>query len=693
MRALLLLTIVSLARSTAAGPFDDQQPNTWVKRSPTAGKPVPKFGWEGSGAWDPANRLWIHHAGHDGIPQGMPTFVFDPATAKWSQRFPQTSPPGVCCVDGANTFDVARGRFVRFPGGSLGHGYQWSRGVRLKESPVWLYDPKNDQWENRRPGVFPGPTTFAKNSKDWPGGLNPIGAYDPVHELSISFGGGGKNTLFFYDAWSNTIWARKPAGKAAWPSERDGSGMAYDAPLNKLVLFGGQYSSDERTWIYDVAANTWEALDLDPRPPAKKGKTYSTIPKLTYDSVNGVMLCVVWLDEERGHETWALNVGQRKWTKMSPPAEPEPSKSRTRNLDFTRADNVAILETWTVKSEPQVWTYRYATAPVAEKLPGKVESVSAAALGNGAVTLTWTDVAGGNGYRVYRGQGLPWEVDFKAIDDTKSPTYDDTTAQSGVAYAYVVRALGADGREGPASFLARSEPPAPAAPIISALAKDKVRIAWLAAQEKDVASYEVWRARVTPKLVIKGTPGAWKDNDPEYAKPVVAAVEAIAAFEKLATIPADGSLVHDDAIDLAKDPAKSDAGDYGLGVYAYVLRTVNRNGMTSGPSPYALSIPREPEGVMCREVTRDGQPAAELTWRNTPEQGVVGWHVYKLEGVWPLRRVTDAPLKTPGFVWKGKDTTRFWVTAVDTLGQEGTPSSEVWYGKSYKGFFDGEWHQ
>ena len=41
----------------------------------------------------------------------------------------------------------------------------------------------------------------------------------------------------------------------------------------------------------------------------------------------------------------------------------------------------------------------------------------------------------------------------------------------------------------------------------------------------------------------------------------------------------------------------------------------------------------------------------------------------------------------------GKGVTRYWVVAVDALGQEGQPSSPVWHNQSYKGFFSGEWHQ
>src|SRR5262249_36178720 len=71
----------------------------WVKQSPPDQQPAPLFGWEGSGAYDPFSRKWIHFGGHDGIPQGFHLFTYDLATRAWQQRFPQTSPPGVCCID------------------------------------------------------------------------------------------------------------------------------------------------------------------------------------------------------------------------------------------------------------------------------------------------------------------------------------------------------------------------------------------------------------------------------------------------------------------------------------------------------------------------------------------------------------------------------------------------------------------
>src|SRR5262245_46887903 len=100
--------------------WNDHPVNVWIRQSPREGKPAPAFGWEGSGDYDPVSKRWLHFGGHDGVPQGFALFAHDVETGAWEQRFPSTSPPGVCCVDGAATFDVVNGRFVRFPGASLG---------------------------------------------------------------------------------------------------------------------------------------------------------------------------------------------------------------------------------------------------------------------------------------------------------------------------------------------------------------------------------------------------------------------------------------------------------------------------------------------------------------------------------------------------------------------------------------------
>ena len=60
-----------------------------------------------------------------------------------------------------------------------------------------------------------------------------------------------------------------------------------------------------------------------------------------------------------------------------------------------------------------------------------------------------------------------------------------------------------------------------------------------------------------------------------------------------------------------------------------------------------------------------------------------------LDGTWKIVRVTDQPVKVTTFQHKvGKGETRFWIVAVDALGQEGQPSAPAWFNRSYRGFYE-----
>ena len=727
----LLLTSCNIA--TSAAPFTTHPENTWLKQSPREGVGAPGFYYEGSGAFDPFSNQWIHHAGHDGIPQGFHTFTCDLASGAWTQRFPPTSPPGVCCVDGANVFDLARRCFVRFPGGSLGHGYQWSRGVRLKESAVWLYDPARDTWTNMRPPPYREPEKY---SKEVIGGLCSGGVYAAKHELAISFGGdgagGAKNNLHFYDAYANALHLIRASNA---PPARDGMGLAYDSAHDKLVMFGSQYLSDERTWFYDFRANAWEARELNPHPPGKKLGTYSTIPRMAYDPINGVVLCLVWLGESAGCETWALDTENLQWTKLNPAAGPSHSKSRSRNLVFSPEHNVFILELSTTNNRPELWTYRYKKAgetkrPAApmnlefvvqrsEGPPGlgvrrssaafepgvfagerqraaavqDADAQSATGLADGfyAATLTWTASTSPNvkEYHVYRAEpAQTWLAEFKKIGATAATSFEDKQINAGKSYSYFVKAIARDETESAPSFRARTEPRVLLKPIVSVLATNQVEVRWNAHPAKDVAGYNLYRGVVSLKTVRKGEPAAWKDNDPEYAEPQPVKVTDITNIQRL-----NHSLMRatsfTDSVDLTRKGPE--AGDYKFAVHAYIVRAVNKLGVESGPSPYALTIPSEPGNFLCREQ-RDG--TAELKWDANPEKGTAGYRIYKLKGTWEILPVTSELVRATNFVHQsGRNPTRYWVVAVDALGQEGQPSSPAWANHSYAGFYRGEWHQ
>src|SRR5205807_2659797 len=155
-----------------------------------------------------------------------------------------------------------------------------------------------------------------------------------------------------YDTYANLF---EPLGARNPPTARDGHGMAYDSRNDALVVFGSQYSSDEKTWIYRFQTNTWEGHALDPHPPGRRINVYSTIPKMACDSLNGVCLLLTWEEKAGAHQTWVLDVAQMKWTRMNPPREPSPSMSRTRNLTYSPTHNVFILETMSRGSIVRIW--------------------------------------------------------------------------------------------------------------------------------------------------------------------------------------------------------------------------------------------------------------------------------------------------------------------------------------------------
>src|SRR5262249_42551607 len=133
--ALLVVTALGHVPASGAEPISlKQEPNTWVKRSPLQSGPVsPGMGYEASLAYDPRARLVIRWGGHNqsgGQEQNAETWTFDPVTARWALKEPNSAPPGVCCAQ-QNVFDLDHGRFLRFPAFSGSHGWQWFREIYL----------------------------------------------------------------------------------------------------------------------------------------------------------------------------------------------------------------------------------------------------------------------------------------------------------------------------------------------------------------------------------------------------------------------------------------------------------------------------------------------------------------------------------------------------------------------------------
>ena len=86
------------------------------------------------------------------------------------------------------------------------------------------------------------------------------------------------------------------------------------------------------------------------------------------------------------------------------------------------------------------------------------------------------------------------------------------------------------------------------------------------------------------------------------------------------------------------------------------------------------------------------------------EDTILGYNIYQYPrmedigagpGAAPVNKVNETlvvpPYTLPEESYHKHD--RFWVVAVDHLGQEGIPSVPVWFGDHYSNYYSGDWHQ
>jgi hypothetical protein len=203
-----------------------------------------------------------------------------------------------------------------------------------------------------------------------------------------------------------------------------------------------------------------------------------------------------------------------------------------------------------------------------------------------------------------------------------------------------------------------------------------------------------------------------KSRTPPLAEPSVGAIRKIGVFRRITSEPVPGSPFIDKGLALStpaavegepvyerkmgKDHVDPAGKAYRFGVYAYRVRAL-RSGVESGASPAVYTIPSIPQCVFSME---EGT-TCRLKWAANPEMGIKGYRVYRMDGRFdkePVSRLTEEPVEgcefsDPG---AGKKTRRYYVVAVDALGQEGHPSSPVWFDREWKKYylpFTGDWHQ
>jgi hypothetical protein len=457
-------------------------------------------------------------------------------------------------------------------------------------------------------------------------------SWDGDQEVVVVFGGEGSQEGTLIYDPHSNEW-RWPKPKIE-PDFRSGGQMACDAARKVHVLFGSQFTDDPHTWTYDLRRNEWRDMKPPAMPPTKENDAV-----LTYDSVNQVVLAVIKITEGRDEtarhrlETWAYDTGANRWTRLNPLPEPEPSGNRARQLLSAPELNLVVLENCPSKPrEQQIWTYRFAEAKPA------------------------------------------------ALVTTPPPK-------------------------------AQSRPRAVEDLIVSVVSPTRVDLAWQAALDPTVTGYQVERAVV--EVLTEDQLRRLKRNTPPLPEPSVGAIRRIGPFERVTTVPGKAATFTDTAIDLTKprvvegeplyerrfhaEELEAGGKPYRFAVYAYRIRAVTQAGRESGPSPAGFTIPSSPQWLFSKEDST----TCRLKWAANPAAGLRGYRVYRMDNRWdkdPISRLTAEPLSATDYAdtAAGPSTRRYYVVAVDALGQEGFPSSPVWFQREWRQYyrpFVGEWHQ
>jgi hypothetical protein len=674
------------------------------------------MGYEASLAYDPQAHQVIRWGGHNqggGGEQNAETWILDPVTSRWVLREPNTSPPGVCCAQ-QNVFDLAQNRFLRFPAFSGNHGWQWFREIYLNNSPVWSYELSRNTWRDLRP--LPAPRVSPLRCAAW----------DSDHQVVVVFGGEGNDEgTVVYDPYTNAWTRRHPRVQ---PAFRSGGNLAYDAAHRLHILFGSQFGDDPHTWAYDLPRNEWSDLKPAVQPPTDRNDAV-----LAYDAVNRVVLAVVRVIDKadkdevlQGHlETWAYDAGRNAWRRVNPPREPDGKGNRRRILVAVPEQNLILMENYInpaeripgVEREQQIWTYRYAAAK-SDSVPQPPRAVQITTTSNGAL-LSWQPSPSPDveSQVVYRGEGAqPWLAHYEVAGRVaKSETsWHDGGLKPGKVYFYCVRAVTRHEQESSDSPKVRTQPRVVEDAVVSVLTPREVRLSWDPPLGGDVAGYHIERANV--EVFSDDQIRRLKQDTEPLAESSVGAIKAIGRFARITEGLVKDTVFIDTSVNLTRpltvgpdsdyiarfrpDQLEAQGKPYRYAVYAYRVRAVNALGVESGASPYFLTIPRAPEQLFSRE---EGEHC-HLRWAASPEQPLSGYRLYRMESPrrngpgQPVTRVTADPVAVTRYddAKAGQVTRRYWVVAVDALGQEGFPSAPTWHYREYRRYyapFAGEWHQ
>ena len=419
----------------------DTNTNEWTNASPQ--EPGPSGRWRHTMAYEAESDRVILFGGDTGLPNGE-TWSYDLDGNAWSNMNPVTSPsPRWGHV---MSYDSQSDRIIVFGGETTPNVYEYS-------SETWAYDFNTNEWRNTTPPIGPSARR------------DPAMAYDSESDRVVLFGGytpsENLEDMWTYDVDTNTWTEMVPEGR---PSARWGHAMVYDAESDRVILFGG-YSGLDRlndTWAYDLNANEWTAMESSfVRPSARNNHA------MAYDAdLDRAVLFGGETDSQMGDsDTWLYDFDLDLWTNATPTTSPSARFWHAMAYDARSARVVLFGGS---SGDDETWAY---PAIVPLSVPGAPQLLQATA-SESKVQLAWRPPLYNGGspvtqYKVYRGT-MSGGLSLLTITDGALSLMDNAVT-NGVTYYYHVTAVNAVG-EGPPSIEVSATPTAGTPWLIPVLA-------------------------------------------------------------------------------------------------------------------------------------------------------------------------------------------------------------------------------
>jgi hypothetical protein len=241
--------------------------------------------------YDSTHEVIILYGGYNGTSPSSDLWVFDCVTEEWAETPPEDSPS--VRMSHAMVYDVDSEKVIVFSG----YGPEGA-----EDDDTWAYDYPTNSWQEMTP-------------LDSPHARYGAGCYyDDSSGSMVIFGGNSHG--YFSDTWSYDCQADQwtELSPSIHPGALKWASMTYLSGQDRGILFGGDSTLSQvenRTWVYDVSANAWREMNPTSAPPSRQAAG------LAYDRDSRRAILFGGADDSRNcfDDTWAYDFESDTWQK------------------------------------------------------------------------------------------------------------------------------------------------------------------------------------------------------------------------------------------------------------------------------------------------------------------------------------------------------------------------------------------